>query len=347
MGLHENKKPVFIFRPMPLSNYMSGHVEAGKIAALLAFLIALTAVVSSASVQHHPFSELFPPDIDLDFGAQNIDNVSDISTDTVSPVQSDIVFRDAGNAETLRWDNSAGEWKLNGVDFNLKGNNITSIDTLHFQQGMTINGSINTTGGSVDLDDGDINRVNSIDGGGDAVRFDDVINMNTNSIDGLNNLYFNSGSDTYVYQKSDGRNIIVQADDSGGNKNNYLKIDPDNDLTSIPTGDLDISNGGISIPFGQGLNATGYPNERVLDTGWDGSYDYTALYTPGNNNPNEVLYLRSDGRLGINTTGPGYTLDVDGPAEVNGNFYVRSGNIDTVGNDVTSSGGEICVGQYC
>ena len=94
-------------------------------AAFLALTIILFAsAATSASVQHHPFSELFPPDQDLNFGGYDIKNVSRIKGEVITPLQADIVFEDAGRVPTLRWDNSETEWRLNGSDFNADGNNI-------------------------------------------------------------------------------------------------------------------------------------------------------------------------------------------------------------------------------
>ncbi|PSG99964.1 MAG: hypothetical protein BRC28_01965 [Nanohaloarchaea archaeon SW_4_43_9] len=64
----------------------------------------------------------------------------------------------------------------------MNGNNITGIDTLLFESGMKINGSINTSGGDVNLENGSIHNVYSIDGGGDPVNFFDPVDMNGNPL---------------------------------------------------------------------------------------------------------------------------------------------------------------------
>lgn len=96
-------------------------------AVLAAVLIAsATATVSSASTQHHPFSELFPPDVNLDFGGKDIKNVSTLETATIIPNSSDITFKDSGNVEILRYNDSGADWELQNSDIDTNGNNITS-----------------------------------------------------------------------------------------------------------------------------------------------------------------------------------------------------------------------------
>lgn len=122
---------------------MFSYFKSRKLALLLGVMLVLTAVASSASIQHHPFSEIFPPDINLDFGGKDIENVSKIEASNVSPRNSDIIFEDAGEVPTLRWDESAGEWRFNGVILNMNGNNINDISTLN-SGGVTLN-----TGGDI------------------------------------------------------------------------------------------------------------------------------------------------------------------------------------------------------
>lgn len=205
-------------------------------------VLTLTTVVSAASVQHHPFSELFPPDESLGFGGNDIENVSSAELSEIVPDQSDIIFRDSGDISTLTWDESAGEWRVNGVDLNISGNSVTDIG--------------------------------SVDGGGSAVNVNDVLQLNSNSVNGLNNLGFDGGP-TYIIQNSDGDNVLLQADDSSGNRNNYMVVDPDNQVTSFPTGNLEVSNGNLNLNSNSLTNFFGSPcptGEAMVDVGDDGSF---------------------------------------------------------------------------
>lgn len=89
-------------------------------------VVGLTVFVSAASVQHHPFSEIFPPDDNLNFKGQDILNVSKIEANYFVPNESDIVFRDSGDIEVLRLNSSSGNWVYNNSNIDLNGQNITS-----------------------------------------------------------------------------------------------------------------------------------------------------------------------------------------------------------------------------
>ncbi|QGA80317.1 hypothetical protein [Candidatus Nanohalobium constans] len=85
---------------------------------------------------------------------------------------------------------SAARWKdvvsiegdtLKG-NLNLNGYNISDVDTLKFQSGFSINGSLNTSGGNVNLDNGSISDVYAIDGGGDEIDVLDPVDLNGNQL---------------------------------------------------------------------------------------------------------------------------------------------------------------------
>ena len=143
---------------------MSGLSKRAKVAIAAGAVIVLTAAASSASTQHHPFSELFPPDQDLDFGGQDIQNVSQLETGIVTPNQSDIVFRDSGDVEVLRWNYSSNQWDFQNSDVHLNGNYIEEVDDIVFNGGSNTNsgliipqsgngmlGVYNDTGGSTPI----------------------------------------------------------------------------------------------------------------------------------------------------------------------------------------------------
>ncbi|MFB6209841.1 MAG: hypothetical protein ABEJ56_06945 [Candidatus Nanohaloarchaea archaeon] len=110
----------------------------------------------------------------IDLSNNDLESVEALDSDGSN---TNIDLKDGGSIEL-----PDGHLNISSGNINMSFNNITSIDTLKFQQGMTINGSINTSGGDANLDNGDINDVKSIDGGGDSVRFDDSIDLNGNSL---------------------------------------------------------------------------------------------------------------------------------------------------------------------
>lgn len=98
-----------------------------------AILLALTGLATSATLQHHPFSQIFPPNTALDFGGQNVANASRVETAVIEPNASDITFKDSGNVDILVYDGSQGRWELvnsnlyMGGTLNMAGNRITNV----------------------------------------------------------------------------------------------------------------------------------------------------------------------------------------------------------------------------
>jgi len=79
-----------------------------------------------SAVQHHPFSEIFPPDTDLNFGGQKAENISTVE------VQSGFILRedylgDQGRNYGLEFDDNGQKLRLVGSDLNLSGNKINGF----------------------------------------------------------------------------------------------------------------------------------------------------------------------------------------------------------------------------
>lgn len=237
-----------------------------KAALILALILLVFSLASAASQEpRHPLSHIHPTDTDFNMSGYQVFNASSFELQDGLNFSSYTVY-DQGNLKLLEYDSSNSEWDILNTDLNLNGNtvknpgllsmqgnidmngfNITEIDTLHFETGMKINGSINTSGGNVDLDNGSINDVYSIDGGGDAIRFDDVIDMNSNTVRELNNLKFGGGR-AYIVQDTDGENIVIQADDTTGTRTDYLVVDPNNTKVKLPNPALDMAGNNIINP---------------------------------------------------------------------------------------------------
>jgi hypothetical protein len=87
-----------------------------------AILLALTGLATSATLQNHPFSQIFPPNSALDFGGQDVANASRVETAVIEPNASDITFKDNGNVDILVYDDSQGRWELVNSNLYLGGN---------------------------------------------------------------------------------------------------------------------------------------------------------------------------------------------------------------------------------
>ncbi|TKW60810.1 MAG: hypothetical protein DI628_07935 [Blastochloris viridis] len=82
-------------------------------------------------------------------------------------------------------------------------------------------------------------------------------------------------------------------------------------------GDIRGSND-IYMPYGNSLRAGSFNYTTVLQTGWNGWADYTALFTPGNDASNALprMVLLSNGNVGIGTTTPTTALQISGTLRV-------------------------------
>lgn len=153
-------------------------------------LLALTGLATAATLQSHPFSQIFPPDEDLGFGGKDIKNVSRVETGVVAANQSDLLFKSDADVTVLRYDESQARWELVNSDFYLEGeidmngNRITGVpapsdpgdavnksyvdisdDTIKDDQTLQDVLSQDNSAGSYDIDmnGNDINNVGSAD----------------------------------------------------------------------------------------------------------------------------------------------------------------------------------------
>lgn len=99
-------------------------VSTGKI--LPVVLILLITGLAASATQHHPFSEVFPPDSDLNFGGYNAENISQLGLQN-GYVLSQYSLMDEGNNYVLRLDPSTEQFKVIGADLNLSNNQIVGL----------------------------------------------------------------------------------------------------------------------------------------------------------------------------------------------------------------------------
>jgi hypothetical protein len=150
--------------------------------------------------------------------------------------------------------------------------------------------------------------------------------------DGL--LHINSrstthGSETVALQTTiDGRALTESNPGThGGESRNVLALQPDGGYVGIgttsPGAKLHVVGGNIALDYGKSIEvspnlASSWTNgtTKLIDIGW-GTGDEVRFYTPGSQSATQKMVINSYGNVGIGTTSPSYTLDVNGNARIN------------------------------
>ncbi|MFB6208719.1 MAG: hypothetical protein ABEJ56_01120 [Candidatus Nanohaloarchaea archaeon] len=217
------------------------------------FCVAMISGSVAAPSPRHPLSQVHPTDTDFNMSNYEIFNISQLKLNSGEEpegmVLNNLSITTEGEAQELYLDYSNDEWDFKNSNINMTGNNITDIDTLKFEEGLTINGSLNFSGGDANLDNGSINDVYSIDGGGDAVQVDDNLDLNENELQNIDGIQDGTGTNTIHLDGSNnveipngnlnlGSNTISNITDG---TNDVIRHDGANNV-EIPNGDLTVNN---------------------------------------------------------------------------------------------------------
>ncbi|PSG98914.1 MAG: hypothetical protein BRC29_02175 [Nanohaloarchaea archaeon SW_7_43_1] len=291
----------------------------------------------------HPLSQIYPIDTDLGMEAQDIRNVSQLQLNDGIGDKGLLLegynISGEGESQKIILDYQNDEWDIQNSNVNMNGNNITNIDTLLFETGMKINGSINTSGGNVNLDNGSITNVYSIDGGGDPINFFDPIDMNGNHLEDSNgNLEIRGkvylptgalvmgGNPIQNPGNVDGVDIGKPGDGIGVTDSRY-------EIVEDAIGDSELNNSeeftADGLVLTSNLNMTGNDIET-------GGGDMAVIDTA---NEQDIIRLKEGGDIQI----PSGDVDIGNPSntgkalDVGGGINVEE-NIDLNGNDINSSG---------
>lgn len=155
------------------------------------------------------------------YGDIYLDGVLDMSgNDITNPGDVDGVdLDDPGNA--IRITNSSYELPENSIEneeinnsrsltisgleskgnINLTGKNLTNVNTVQFISGASVNGSINATG-DINLNNGSLTDIDSIDGGGDSIKIKDNLDIRENNIVNVEAINDDKGLDTIRFDGS-------------------------------------------------------------------------------------------------------------------------------------------------
>lgn len=107
---------------------MAPHFRTSKLFLIMLLMVCTIPLASSASSQHHPFSEIFPPDTNLGFGDQALENASSLELQNGFNF-TDYTIYDQGNTKLLEWNQSTSKWEVRNADLDLNSRSITNLAT--------------------------------------------------------------------------------------------------------------------------------------------------------------------------------------------------------------------------
>lgn len=268
-----------------------------------------------------------------------------------------VQFYDEENDQVILNGTVGGDVEIPNGNLDLNSNNITNIDTLKFEEGtsidgnLTVNGSVNTSG-DIDMNDHDIVDANNVEANeiydpeDGSLRVNDDINMvNNNLVNPTSILLSGGNSDTTVEFGRGGATSQTFKIVDDGNALDVMRYQQGGNI-EIPNGNL--RNTGGNIIAGDGNSVQVRPSDG---SAWydiqDKSGDFVIQQTGDqevlriNQNTHEVNVLNGD--LDTNNNNIEDVASIDG----GGNAVRVDNNVDLNGNSVTSSGGEVCIGDQC
>lgn len=206
---------------------------------LLSFtILSLTGLGLTAVSQHHPFTELYPPDVNLDFGSQSAYNLSEVNIGNGITIGKNAIKDSGGNERIKINPQGEGDIQIPNSDLNFSGGTITGVKDLKFEGGTSIGDGLDFSG--------ELNTTDGISLGGN-------LNMNGNDIKN----FFGSACGENQAVKSVYANGTYNCGQAGGGLSTVLSINntadrninvDGNQLNNV--GKLDASNGKVVIPVG-------------------------------------------------------------------------------------------------
>lgn len=254
------------------------------------------------------------------------------------------------------------------------GNNITNIDWLKFEEGtsidgnLTVNGSVNSSG-DIDMNDNNIYDANSVEANriydpeDEALLVDDNVDLNENELQNVDGIQDGTGTNTV---KLDGSNNVdvpngnlkvsssgaqIQVGDFGTQKimddGDRIRVQGQNGFSigSYHGGSYQVvargTQGVLTVPNGNlRLQGNRITDSTASDTVYVGDANSNTVQIQAGGS-GDVALNTGDGGSGstrrVTITSSGGEADVD----------VQNSDVDLNGNSVTTSTGEVCIGDQC
>jgi hypothetical protein len=248
------------------------------------------------------------------------------------------VFEDnSGNVQI-----DADELELPSANLDVSGNNITSIDTLKFEEGTSIDGDVSIEGnidttGDIDLKDNNLLNANKVEA-------NQIIDPEDGRIDTDSSLDFNGNGDIISVNNINVGSLTSNNGNGDIQFNQGFNVDGssggDGGVTLSGSGGLDVDasggdnqqNGGDSLRLNGNINFDGgNTNTPVLRTPGGGSGSI-RIYDDANTQ--DITQFQEGGNVNI----PNGNLDINNPGNIGGALDI-GGNVNadgTVTSDATT-----------
>ncbi|WP_414836490.1 hypothetical protein [Candidatus Nanohalococcus occultus] len=244
-------------------------------------------------------------------------------------------------------------------NLDMSGNNITNINWLKFEEGtsidgdLTVNGTTNFTGSAsmsedLDMNDNDILDANNVqtntieDPEDGTVSVNDNVDVNDNDIQGVDRIRAEADRNLQIFTGSG----------SGSSVEIYDQANAQQILTASEGGNVDVPNGNLVV---NGTIAAADGNRMLLrpsdGSAWYDMADESGTFVIQQVGDQDVVRIDQNshefnlpnGDLDLNSNNVEDVASIDG-----GGDAVRvDNNVDLNGNSVTTSTGEVCIGNQC